>query len=750
MRTTTCLAAMAVSGLLCLPAAPAFADDTLGGLSIQSSREQNRKVSFSNKRSAFFYTQTHANDAPEHAYFRGFNLAGRRIFNDYAIDCGDVALAHADARHATVAPDALTWTYAAGQVETLRLFDDRDLVEVTVAGANGECTLTLSGETIRPVAGAAGHYVSQTPGHAPDHVRIAGKANRFLIAVAASEAEAASLLADAGAHTDAWQAARRRRMQGLIAGNHALTTGDERTTRALRWIVQTTDQLLTRQRGDGIYAGLPWFNEYWGRDEFISLAGATLVTGRFDAARAILASFAQFQDLDPASQFYGRVPNIVKPGSLDYHTTDGTPRLVIGLRDYVRYSGDRSLVAQLYPNVKASIDGALKHWTDASGYLLHADNETWMDARREGDLRSYSPRATRANDIQALWYQQLRAGAEFAAMSADPDSAARWNAVADRLRGNFAKDFVEAGSGRIADHLDAQGRADFTLRPNLLFALDLVPAEVAAAELKRAWTTLVFPWGVATLDPADARFHPFHLAPGRWHKDAAYHNGTVWPWLDGIALQRMIERGQVERAWPLLRFNNAMALERGVVGGLAETMDAYPHAGEPWPRLTGTYLQAWSNAEQLRVVYQYVFGVRPDMGRGELTLAPRLPLALGEVNFATPVGAGVLHARIAQSDGGINGTYRLEGQAARLLLDLPDFATTAVDVAPGQSLAFAANGHSLHLELRAVEGKAIRRWQVNSAPAQVAESRRMAERFRDAGFATPEAAIVERVPDDGQ
>ena len=57
---------------------------------------------------------------------------------------------------------------------------------------------------------------------------------------------------------------------------------------ALRWLQLTMDSLVTRQRGDGIYAGLPWFNEYWGRDSFISLPGATLVTGHFDEARAIL------------------------------------------------------------------------------------------------------------------------------------------------------------------------------------------------------------------------------------------------------------------------------------------------------------------------------------------------------------------------------------------------------------------------------------------------------------------------------
>ena len=408
----------------------------------------------------------------------------------------------------------------------------------------------------------------------------------------------------------------------------------------------TTDSLVTRQRGDGIYAGLPWFNEYWGRDSFISLPGATLVTGHFEEARNILTSFAKFQDLDRASRFYGRLPNIVKPGSIDYHTTDGTPRWVIALRDYVRYTGDRSIVVELYPNVQASIDGALANFTDASGYLVHADNETWMDARREPDKVSYSPRSTRANDIQALWYEQLRAGAEFAALLGDTESATRWSAAADRLRSRFARDFVDPATGRIADHLDARDVPNQQVRPNALFSLQLLDQpRMPRARARQAWEALVYPWGMATLDQGDPDFHPYHVAPGHYHKDAAYHNGAVWPWLNGIAMQRMIELGQADLAWQLFVNTNEIALTRGVVGGLPENLDAYPHPGESAPRLTGTYLQGWSNAEQLRVWYQGFLGIQPDLEQGVIRLAPRLPRTFANVDFTSRVGAGVLSAR---------------------------------------------------------------------------------------------------------
>jgi glycogen debranching enzyme len=707
----------ATSGLLLLFGvllAPAHASTPtppnvrLQDLAIDVAPDENRAVSFTNKASAYYYTQTHRNDHVEHAWFRGFNIAGRRIFNDYRLLVDGVALDPAAAK-VTVRPDALIRRYPGGITETVRLFDSRDLVQVSVQGAVGNTALRLFGDRLQ----AQGHtegvdwYLSSEEGQTvADHVAVVRNQDGFLIAVGPSRDAANQLLAESDAHRADWQDRRVARLEGLINGAHAFDTDDARLTEALRWITLTTDELVTRQRGDGIYAGLPWFNEYWGRDSFISLPGALLVTGQFDTAREVLSSFAQFQQMDPALEFYGRVPNIVKPGSIDYHTTDGTPRFIVALRDYVRYSGDQTLVKALYPNIAASIDGALAHWTDASGYLLHKDNETWMDARREPDKASYSPRSTRANDIQWLWHQQLEAGVQFARAMGDTQAAARWQQAAERVRMNFERDYLDATSNRLADHLAADGTQDFTLRPNLFFALDMIAdTQASARTLRKAWEGLVYPWGTSTLEQGDPRFHPYHLAPGQYHKDAAYHNGTVWPWLNGIAMQRMIENGQVELAWPLFQRMNAYALERGVVGGLAETMDAYPHPGEAEPRLTGTFLQAWSNAEQLRVWYQYILGIQPDMLDNMVVLAPRLPDALGAVEFSVNVGKGTLAGKFDHVDGNRRYVYRLDQQDATLQLDVSPFPVRAFRAVAGDTLEVVVDADVLHARLFAADGR---------------------------------------------
>ncbi len=723
------------------PPMPARGDVTLASLTVPVAAEDNRAVVFTNKRSAYYYTQTHRNTHVEHAAFRGFHIAGRGIFSEYRLSVNGTALDPSTAR-AAVSPDALVRAYPNGTTEMLRLFDDRDLVEVAVIGVAGAVRLELVGDQIRSEGSRNGvdWYVagSTAPPRRVDHVAVGVHRQRFLIAVASSRGAAAALLAAGFRDAEQWQSERRSRLAHLLNGEHFLATDDPVRTAALRWITLSTDALVTRQRGAGIYAGLPWFDEYWGRDTFVSLAGAALATGHFETARQILKSFARFQDLDPASVFYGRVPNIVKADSLDYHTTDGTPRFVIALRDYVRYSGDRAIIGDLYRNVAASIEGALVHWTDASGYLVHCDNETWMDARRSSDLASYSPRGTRGNDVQALWYEQLRAGADFATATGNDAAARRWSAAADRLRDAFARDFVDATGARIADRLMADGRPDYTLRPNLLFALPLLREEsVSAAALRQCWESLVFPWGVATLDPRDPNFHRYHLAPGSYPKDAAYHNGTVWPWLDGIAIERMVEAGQIELAWPLFDQLNAMALARGVVGGLPETSDAYPHPGERWPRLTGTFLQAWSNAEHLRVWYQVVLGVRPDLVRGEILLAPRLPAALGAVDFSVRVGAGSLRGVYDRTAGHRRYVYRLARQAATLTLDLPPFPVRRFAVAADDTLIAEVGDDGLDVRVLTSAGVPRLATRLAAAPERRRATDRDDAAFRGARFAVP-------------
>lgn len=403
---------------------------------------------------------------------------------------------------------------------------------------------------------------------------------------------------------------------------------------------------------------------------FISMPGACLVTGQFDVAKRILKDFATLQDNDPDSETFGRIPNRANLEGILYNTTDGTPRFVIQALELAEYSGDTEFLHDLYPAIKTSIDASIKNYIDENGYLTHADADTWMDVKRNGIPGS--PRGNRANDIQALWYQQLMAGSKIAALMDDEGSAEEWSGLAQQLAAKFESDFCDKEGGMIYDHLNTDGSADLQFRPNQLYCFDLILDDGFKQKVtRRAWEELVYPWGVASLAQWDKQFHPQHENWHYYHKDDAYHNGTIWLWNNGIAMQRMIEYGQVDTAWELFKNMNRQALHEGAVGSLSENADAHPREGQSWVKRSGTFLQAWSNAEHLRVWYQYFLGIRPDLLNGRIVIEPKIPSEITSIDTSVKVGDGTLRYKYSNGRLSVN----LEGCDAELIVKEPSGQT---------------------------------------------------------------------------
>ncbi|BAV05902.1 glycogen debranching enzyme, putative [Filimonas lacunae] len=720
-------------------------------------REQNRSVSYTNQEAAYYYTQSHVTDHVEYAWFEGMNIAKNRIFGGYELYHNQQLLSHETA-DVWVYPHKLLRTYTDSIQEELWMLDGKNSLAIDIANATGTIGIRLKGKGVTQQAlqnniaffsPMEGQYViavsaqKNTPVQYKNNLlSTTASAGGFYIAVGKTQAEATQLLQATRKHIIDWKQQRRTAMQTFLFYNGYTYTGIDSVDKALDWLQITTRQLVTHQQGYGIYAGLPWFNEYWGRDEFISLPGATLVNGQFAVARNILVSFAKYQQTDPHSRFFGRVPNIVNPQNIDYHTTDGTPRFIIQLLDYVKYSGDTALIRQLYPQIKNSIAGALKYWVDEKGYLLHEDNETWMDAR-DANLVSYSPRGTRANDIQALWYHQLCAGVYFARYMKDKSNSSRWQQAADKVKHDFATDFTDKEHSYLADRLTKENKPDFVMRPNQLFAMDMLNDTILKNNiLSQVWQQLVYPWGVSTLAQNDSSFHPYHLSP-LYHKDAAYHNGTVWPWLNGIAMQRMMEAHQTETAWKLFQHMNWQALHLGVVGGLSENLDAYPHPGQTWPKLTGAYLQAWSNAEQLRIWYQYFLGIHPDMPNNTLTLAPSLPNEITHLQYFIRVGKDMIEAMYNANDERKSYTYSLPNHAMKVVVDIFPYEKTTIAIPADRdaSLYIEQQDEVLSISTITHSGSNKRTIKVPVSAARLAQQKTCDQQLAHIPFAIPSPDI---------
>ena len=455
---------------------------------------------------------------------------------------------------------------------------------------------------------------------------------------------------------DTLLARKQRRIAQLLDAVN-IASSDSVTVLATRWIAASMDVLQLHGTHSGIWAGLPWFDDLWGRDTFIALPGALLATGRFDDARAVLRAFASRMDTVASSASYGRIPNRVQPGDVIYNTVDGTPWMTVSLWQYLLHTRDSATIRELYPFVRHAVRGAIQR-CDAHGLLKHADADTWMDA--VGSQGPWSPRGNRAVEIQSLWLAQLRASITMAGIAGDTRSAEDWRRNAlPRLREGILRHFIAPASGALVDHVNSDGTQDTAVRPNALLALtipgglaDILPEKSRHATLQLVWGGCVLPHGVASLSVNDANFHPWHDVPRLYPKDAAYHNGTVWTWLSGPAIQLLCDHGQAEQAWRLLQSLQRYALQEAAAGGIPECTDALTRDNEATPRWSGTFTQAWSNAEYLRVLQQCFVGATPHPEHADvLLLHPLLPPDVQTLSMHVHRASGSIAVSIVREKG---------------------------------------------------------------------------------------------------
>jgi glycogen debranching enzyme len=210
-----------------------------------------------------------------------------------------------------------------------------------------------------------------------------------------------------------------------------------------------------------------------------------------------------------------------------------------------------------------------------------------------------TPRVGKPVEVQALWLNALHLAGR---------SSARWREAVARGLESFRRRFWNAQGEYLFDVVDAghqPGTADFTFRPNQIFAvggLPMVLLEGAQARrvVEQVEERLLTPLGLRTLAPGEPGYSP-HCRGGVAERDRAYHQGTVWPWLLGAYVEAWVRvRGETAEAKRQARNRFLVPLlahlDSAGLGHLPEIADA-----EPPHRPRGCPFQAWSLGEALRL-----------------------------------------------------------------------------------------------------------------------------------------------------
>jgi glycogen debranching enzyme len=324
--------------------------------------------------------------------------------------------------------------------------------------------------------------------------------------------------------------------------------------------------LLTDTRyGPYPYAGVPWFSTPFGRDGLVT--ALQTLWARPHIARGVLAFLAATQadgDDDASEAEPGRILHELREGEMAtlgeipfqryYGTVDATPLFVVLAGRYYQRTGDRALVASLWPHLRRAMRWIAERGDcDGDGFVeYHRRNERglvqqgWKDSddsvfHRDG---SAAEPPIALCEVQAYAYEAYALGAELAAVLGHARLAARWRGRLAPFAAAFDRAFWSEEIGSYALALDGAKRPCAVRASNAAHALYCgiaTPARAARIARDLLGARAFNGWGVRTVYAGEARYNPM-----------SYHNGSVWPHDTAIAAAGLARYGYTDGALELM------------------------------------------------------------------------------------------------------------------------------------------------------------------------------------------------------
>lgn len=364
-------------------------------------------------------------------------------------------------------------------------------------------------------------------------------------------------------------------------------------------VLSANNFIVKKAFGKSIVAGYHWFSD-WGRDTLISLPGITLVTKQFDDAKQILESFAKYCK-------NGLIPNVFadRDSRPIYNTVDASLWYVDRVYQYLKYTNDLQFVEKLWPTMESIIE----RYRNGTNFDIHMDSDflishgeglTWMDVK----IGAYypTPRSKKAVEVQALWYNALRI---MGTLSTFLRKQNPYDELAENVKDSFRRKY---------DHpYDVIDTKDLSMRPNQIFLVSLDFSMIEEHMQERIVTdiekNLVTLFGLRSLAPQDSRYQGIYL--GSHHKDIAYHNGTVWPWLMGPFITAFVKIKNHDLEQRRYAFQNFIQPMIDVFGNYWDGSIYEIFDGDPPHTPQGCITQAWSVAEILRAWVEDIENILP-------------------------------------------------------------------------------------------------------------------------------------------
>lgn len=291
---------------------------------------------------------------------------------------------------------------------------------------------------------------------------------------------------------------------------------------------------------DYVLAGYPWFG-CRARDTFISLPGLTLAIDEpeyyekvMETARKAIQDFMEkgetdikMQEIEMPDVLLWAVWCIQQYANLKSYDEAvkryGT--LVDQIVDYIKQGK--------HPNLFLHENGLL--YTNGRDKAV-----TWMNSVLNG--KPVVPRSGYIVEFNALWYNALMFNSKMLESAGRNDESSEYKTLADKVGQSFKETFLNE-HGYLLDYIDGN-YTSWSVRPNMLIATSLDYTPLSKIECKKVFDIctkeLLTPKGIRTLSPKSGGYNPIYEG-GQAQRDAAYHQGTVWPWLGSFYLETCLK-----------------------------------------------------------------------------------------------------------------------------------------------------------------------------------------------------------------